>query len=163
MRVSELWRLTVWMLIPFGGVIAPHSSPAQQPAEPPAASGKGGAEQPSASQQLADEQLLLADRYQQLEMLMLKMAEYDAASQPQRAALLKQALSPRHPEVLARRKRVYARLRRTMASLEENGPDVATAGLSTLRGPRWRGHLRVTEMECAGGWIEGRSDPARAG
>ena len=38
-------------------------------------------------------QAALAEKYQQLELLMLKMAEFDAGSNPQRSALLKQALS----------------------------------------------------------------------
>lgn len=43
--------------------------------------------------QLANQQTTLAEKYQRLEMLMLKMAEFDASTNPRRAALLKQALS----------------------------------------------------------------------
>ena len=42
---------------------------------------------------LADQQTRLAKKYQQLEMLMLKMAEFDASTNPRRSALLKQAIA----------------------------------------------------------------------
>ena len=43
--------------------------------------------------ELALKQSHLADKYQQLEMLMLKMAEFDSTSNPRRSALLKRALA----------------------------------------------------------------------
>ena len=43
--------------------------------------------------ELAMRQSQLADRYRQLESMLLKMAEYDASNNPRRAALLRQALS----------------------------------------------------------------------
>jgi hypothetical protein len=49
--------------------------------------------QPSGSVDLALKQSQLADRYRQLESLLLKMAEYDSSNNPRRAALLRQALS----------------------------------------------------------------------
>ena len=42
---------------------------------------------------LALQQSQIADRFRQLETMLLKMAEYDASSNPRRAALLRQALS----------------------------------------------------------------------
>lgn len=48
---------------------------------------------PSGSVDLALKQSQLADRYRQLESLLLKMAEYDSGSNPRRAALLRQALA----------------------------------------------------------------------
>lgn len=49
--------------------------------------------QPSESVDLALRQGQIADRYRQLENLMLKMAEYDASNNPRRAALLRQAIA----------------------------------------------------------------------
>ena len=48
---------------------------------------------PSGAVDLALKQSQLADRYRQLESLLLKMAEYDSSNNPRRAALLRQALS----------------------------------------------------------------------
>jgi len=47
----------------------------------------------SESVDLALKQSQLADRYRQLESMLLKMAEYDASNNPRRSALLRQALS----------------------------------------------------------------------
>ena len=66
-------------------------------AEPTEGSAENPAETPpvavNASEQLADRQSQVADQFQRLEMLMLKMAEFDAGTNPQRSALLKQALT----------------------------------------------------------------------
>ena len=48
---------------------------------------------PNTATTLGTRQRDLADKYQQLELLMLKMAEFDANSNPRRSTLLKQALS----------------------------------------------------------------------
>jgi hypothetical protein len=64
---------------------------AQLPATTDSTSAAG--EDASPLEALAVRQGLLAERYQQLEVLMLKMAEFDASSNPRRAALLKQALA----------------------------------------------------------------------
>ena len=45
------------------------------------------------TEKLSNQQGRLGDKFQQLEMLMLKMAEFDASSNPRRSALLKQAIA----------------------------------------------------------------------
>ena len=51
------------------------------------------APEPTVADSLALTQEQLADKYQRLEMLMLKMAEVDASENPQRSALLKKAIA----------------------------------------------------------------------
>ncbi len=87
----------LWLL---GGCLMPlHSVSAQPPTEPAADIAPAAAAEPAAAaadlpwEQLATQQGTLAQKYQRLEMLMLKMAEYDASTNPRRAALLKQALA----------------------------------------------------------------------
>ena len=65
---------------------------AAQPVAAPEATPTDAA-QVSPVETLATQQGNLAERYQRLEVLMLKMAEFDAGTNPRRAALLKQALS----------------------------------------------------------------------
>ncbi|MGM0488678.1 MAG: hypothetical protein ACQESR_18215 [Planctomycetota bacterium] len=91
MKAKLQWRgVLSWGLLL--GLVLCALSPllAQPPSETPGADpAQEVGEEPS--DELPREQDRVADRYQQLENLIFKMADYEAASNPRRAALLKQA------------------------------------------------------------------------
>ena len=62
---------------------------------------------------LAESQNTLAEKYQRLEMLMLKMAEVDANTNPRRAALLKEALTNSKDQQISKRMTELAALLRS--------------------------------------------------
>ena len=77
-------RLTHFIAFAWFMVSAPTLAVAQSAATP---------SEPTVADSLALTQEQLADKYQRLEMLMLKMAEVDASENPQRSALLKKAIA----------------------------------------------------------------------
>ncbi len=77
-------RLVHFIACAWFVVSLPAFVPAQLPTSAP---------EPTVADSLALTQEQLADKYQRLEMLMLKMAEVDASENPQRSALLKKAIA----------------------------------------------------------------------
>ena len=79
------------------------------------------------SKQLERRQTELADKYQRLETLMLKMSEFHADSDPRRAALLKQALGR------SKDRQVSAQMQELVRSIEQQHLKEAVAEQSEVR------------------------------
>ena len=108
MRRLKAQQATAWFALGIV-LVSTQLAPAQSPAA-------------NDSSQLADQQENLAEKYQRLEMLMLKMAEYDAATDPQRSQLLKQALMRSKDNQIAPRMLKLTRLLRD-ERLKQAGDD----------------------------------------
>ena len=92
-------RLTLIAWLAFGLMAAaaagapPAAQPADKPAEAAPVSKPASKPADVSPEQLALQQQRLADRYRQLEEVLLRMAELTASSDPRRAALLKKAVA----------------------------------------------------------------------